>query len=52
MSEEVIDEGPAHCPRCGTAARQKTLEVDGERIDVVITCPNCGQFRNENVADD
>lgn len=52
VSEVVVDEGPVHCTRCGTPARQKTVEVDGERIDVIITCPRCGRFRNENVAGD
>jgi hypothetical protein len=46
VAEVVIDEGPAHCPSCGKAGTQKTVEVDGERIDVIITCPEkCGRYR-------
>jgi DNA-directed RNA polymerase subunit RPC12/RpoP len=39
MSEPVY-----HCTGCGKPAVAVIEETDDERLDAVVTCPNCGQF--------
>jgi uncharacterized Zn finger protein len=53
---EILNEGPAHCPDCGTEAQSKiveTDEVDGDgepRVDSITDCPNCGRVVRKNIA--
>ena len=53
---ETLNEGPAHCPKCGAEAYAKIVQTDevdheGEpRVDSVVDCPNCGHFVIEDIA--
>jgi ribosomal protein L37AE/L43A len=48
---EIVDQGVASCPRCGTTAPYAIEKTGGGQVDSVVSCLVCGKFRVERIAE-